>query len=290
MRAGIIGLNWGRVHVGTLKKAGVEVAVVCANDVDRAKRVAAEDGIPLGTADLGALDALDIIVIASPGPTHASMLRRFQGKYLICEKPLFAEPTPKTFVNYAFSFVESVRAATAFVARSTVARCDVDVRVRLDAPFTAAQWVREVALHPLSWVAHALGPIETMTDTLVAPGTVEAVLGAAKTPIFFRLTTDGPPGIHYGIRLKADAGLLSFEGTYAPGHPWRFSPVRLNDSEVAPGSSGEHEPWFAANDACVAAMVACFRGECAWEDGLRKGLYDASRAARLEAVIAPLFS
>ncbi|MEM7678488.1 MAG: hypothetical protein AAF449_21060, partial [Myxococcota bacterium] len=117
---------------------------------------------------------------------------------------------------------------------------------------------------------------------------VRATFRAGDTSIAFRLTTEGAPGIHYGIRAHTAAGALWFEGVYAPGHPWRFSPVRLDDREYAAAPTDAHEPWFAANDACVAAMVACFRGERRWEAGLREGLFDAQRAAQLEDAVVSI--
>ena len=64
--AGIIGLNWGLVHLYNLRSLGMRVDVVCAETRANAERVASEHGVPRATADLDALNDVDLVVVATP--------------------------------------------------------------------------------------------------------------------------------------------------------------------------------------------------------------------------------
>ena len=46
MKAGVIGTNWGRVHVQGLRKAGCDVIAMMAHDADIVARIAEEECIP----------------------------------------------------------------------------------------------------------------------------------------------------------------------------------------------------------------------------------------------------
>ena len=70
MRVGIIGTNWGRVHCGTFRAAGCDVAVLVGPREAEVVAVAAAEGVPVASTEPDALEACDIVVIASPTPTH----------------------------------------------------------------------------------------------------------------------------------------------------------------------------------------------------------------------------
>ena len=52
MKAGVIGTNWGRVHVQGLRKAGCDVIAMMAHDADLVAKIAMEEGIPTHGTDL----------------------------------------------------------------------------------------------------------------------------------------------------------------------------------------------------------------------------------------------
>ncbi len=52
LKVGIIGTVWGRIHCGTFRQAGCEIAALVGQDAAKAAEVAAAEGVPVGTNDL----------------------------------------------------------------------------------------------------------------------------------------------------------------------------------------------------------------------------------------------
>ena len=284
MKAGVIGLNWGRVHIGALRKVGVDVVALCGQDDAKAQAIAMKEGIPRGAARLDVLDDVDIVVIASPAPTHQMLVSRFSDRRVICEKPFQAEPAPHTYVNYAFPFLPTAVAARRHIADwSSIHACRLRIRVHLAAAFSADEWLAEVGCHPLAWAFHTFGEFEPV-DRRATGKSLQLKLQAARCPIDVELRTDGPPGIDYGVEVVADAGQVGFDARFVPGHPWWFSPLRIDGVAVgeSPQMRPAQDPWIAANEACVAAMVECFAGRLSRQDGLAQGLFDGERASVME--------
>src|SRR4051812_32934797 len=93
MRVGIIGTQWGRMHIGAFRAAGGEVVALCGRDSEKTRALAATDGIALATTDARVLcEAADVVVVASPDALHFEhgRLALEAGKQVLCEKPLAA--------------------------------------------------------------------------------------------------------------------------------------------------------------------------------------------------------
>ncbi len=90
MKAGVVGINWGRVHIHGLRLAGVTVEAVCARDPVALRQVAEKEKIPRATTTPADLTDLDLVVVATPADTHAHLLTLFPDQPVICEKPLLA--------------------------------------------------------------------------------------------------------------------------------------------------------------------------------------------------------
>ena len=93
LRAGVIGLGYGRAHIPGCRAAGVEVVAVCQRNRAQAEQVARRYGVPKvfdRWEELVSLPELDFVVIATPPHLHhAIALRAFDlGKHVLCEKPL----------------------------------------------------------------------------------------------------------------------------------------------------------------------------------------------------------
>lgn len=93
LRAGIIGLGYGRAHIPGCQAAGVEVIAVCQRRLEQATTVAERYGVPKVFAEweqLVKLPELDIVVVATPPHLHHTIVNRALelGKHVICEKPL----------------------------------------------------------------------------------------------------------------------------------------------------------------------------------------------------------
>ena len=99
IRYGVIGTSWITRSMidGAKAYPQLELAAVCSRTRERGEAFATEVGAPLvftDPADLAASDAIDMVYIASPNSCHVAQSRLFlqQGKHVLCEKPLSANP------------------------------------------------------------------------------------------------------------------------------------------------------------------------------------------------------
>lgn len=293
LTAGIIGVNWGLVHLHNLRSAGVHVGGLCGTDAERVAAVAKEHGVAFATTDPDELAAFDVIVIASPPETHADFLARFADAFVVCEKPVLGAPLSdvpprhaRAFVNYAFGFLDAARTAEAQLAElGAIEHARVASRVALEGDHDAERWFLDVASHPLAWLLHRAGaprPTRRAADERCFAVQVEAASGAI---IDAGLEIGGAPGIHHAVRVEAERGRVELEGVYRPGSAWRFGPVRVNGEPVGPAEGGPGDPWLRANARSIEAMLAVFRGEVTAEAGLDRGLFDLERALRVEQAV-----
>lgn len=93
LRAGVIGLGYGRAHIPGCQAAGVEVAALCQRNRAQAESLARRYGVPEvfdRWEDLVAEPELDLVVIATPPHLHHAIALRAlkSGKHVLCEKPL----------------------------------------------------------------------------------------------------------------------------------------------------------------------------------------------------------
>ena len=95
---GIIGVGIGHLHIqGYVKCPEAQVLAVCDVNEERARRVAAEFGIPHVFTDyeeMLELDDIDAVSVCTPNYLHAPItIAAFEaGKHIICEKPLAITP------------------------------------------------------------------------------------------------------------------------------------------------------------------------------------------------------
>ncbi|HEU4408854.1 MAG TPA: Gfo/Idh/MocA family oxidoreductase [Polyangiaceae bacterium] len=91
MRVGVVGTNWGLMHVGAFRGAGAEVVGLCGHDLARTREAARREGIALATTDVGELAAAaDVVVVAGPDGLHCEHALRAlgAGAHVLCEKPI----------------------------------------------------------------------------------------------------------------------------------------------------------------------------------------------------------
>lgn len=94
LRAGVVGIGFiGVAHVEALRRLGVDVVGVVGSSPERARKKAAETGLPRvydSVESLAADTDIDVIHITSPNYAHADQVRTVldAGKHVVCEKPL----------------------------------------------------------------------------------------------------------------------------------------------------------------------------------------------------------
>jgi dTDP-4-dehydrorhamnose reductase len=303
MKVGIIGTVWGRVHCGTFRQAGCEVAALVGRNAARAAQIAAEEGVPVGTDDLAVLDDCDVIVVASPTATHVEYLERFRDKPLLCEKPLCGQvPDPawlarlagaRIYVNYTFAFLDSARALAQKIqagALGHVSRILLQVGVRFSPDKSPAAWFMDVAVHPLSYLLHVFGPFRTETFAVgKGRANIGVLLSSSEQMLDVALYDHPATGIQIDMTVIGDSATARLSGGFRPGRDWWFEPLLIND---APFSDGEYryteDIWYRANRRAVRTFCEVLRGERSAADARAAGLFDLGRAAQMETMLAPL--
>lgn len=310
MRVGIIGTNWGRVHIGTFRRHGAEVHALVGLDGSATAEIAAAEGIAIGTGDLAVLDGVDLVVVATPTASHRELVERFvASKPVLCEKPLLGGPGDERFaaaiagrpvyVNYAFPFLETARRMAARrAAMGSLARARLDARIALEGIADPAVALREVAIHPLAFLAQLLGPLERerhSRDERALSMTLRHSGGVLEV----RVELGGEPGFHFDLVLEAAGGpgaendreghrSVRASGGYRPGAGWGFDPLWC-DGAPWPGDGERSSPgrdiWFEANCAVAGALLEHLADEASGDPPEGTRLIHAARALEFERLL-----
>lgn len=153
VRVGIIGAgSWAvSAHIpALLARPEVELVGLCRPELDIARTIAAEHGIPVAVSDHRELLAagLDAVVVSSPAVTHFAHVRDAlaAGAHVLCEKPMTIDPAE------AWELVRQAQDADRELVVSFGWNCTPMVR-------DAVQLVREADI----------GPLEHMTVHMSSP-------------------------------------------------------------------------------------------------------------------------
>lgn len=321
MKVGIIGTGWGRTHCGTFRAAGCEIAAFLGRDAQQVEQVASEEGVGIATTDPRDLEACDVIVIASPTSTHLEYLHRFRHKPILCEKPLSPAPlsdndlrtfedlqtleTATVFINYAFPFLDSIRALDRQIDEDrlgTVHRIILQVGVSFPAEKSPIGWFHDVAVHPLSWVLHRFGRFDLERFFVGrGPADVSTLFLNGSQQLDAMLYPLPRTGLRLDWTLIGSRGVACLGGGFQPGREWWFDPLLVDDEPVTRGeySRGDsrdgrdgdrrlEDIWYRANRRAVAQFCAVLRGESTVEGALTRGSFDLRKAAEMERMLAPL--
>lgn len=91
MRVGVIGTNWGRIHIDAFRTAGADVAALCGRDERKTRSIADSERVPFATTNVEELcERVDVVVVASADKVHVEHVRAAlkAKKPVLCEKPL----------------------------------------------------------------------------------------------------------------------------------------------------------------------------------------------------------
>lgn len=293
MRAGIIGSNWGLVHLAPLRDAGVDVVALCGQDAANTARVAAREGIGRSHTNAAELQDLDLIVIATPAITHPQLLELFPHQFVICEKPLLGVGHPMTraaslprqrvWVNYAFAFLDCARAAAAALAQiGPLQRIRVESTVNIPLNFSWPQWFMEVASHPASWVLHQFGPAWPRAVRPLPQGHLVEAWWPSGTTGEFVVGHQPQAGIHHRLQLVGEGGHIALSGQLNWGEGWRYGPLEVNGQPLKQTDVEGGDPWIRANHDAITALVAVARGHTSRQQALANGLFDLDKALWVE--------
>jgi myo-inositol 2-dehydrogenase/D-chiro-inositol 1-dehydrogenase len=300
MRVGIIGTNWGRMHVGGFRGAGAEIAALCGNDGEQTARIAGEEGIPLATTRVDELcAAVDVVVVSGPDRLHHAHITAAldAGCHVLSEKPLTC--TAKDALALA---------ARAADLAASGRRCVVSFPYRMSPPLVALQsWLER--REPGAWLTVTLrssfaaaegrageGPLMGASGDF---GGASHVLDAAfwlmrGRPLWAQAVMDGRPAhslaIHIGLDTGGvvsvnhvashDPGIIGewhvigggwearFTGTYRPrDRGWTIGPSQAfaggdwEEIGARVQPGAQGEPWARAHRDMAAAFLAAVAGE-----------------------------
>lgn len=243
--------------------------MLIGSDPERTRGVAAAEGIPCASTDPDAALDADFVVIATPTPTHAALVRRLRVRPLLCEKPLaggaadptfralVAEPQLRLWVNYAFGFLDTAsRWADALGSgrAGTVERFELTVATALAPALSPEQALTEVAVHPAIFLGWCTAPFSLLSRRRDEAALVLELGGPV--PLTLRVTGAQAPGIDYHLRALGTRGVLELKGAYRVSDAWHYEPVTLNGAPISePERSVGRDVWLAANYRLVEAVV-----------------------------------
>ncbi len=321
MRIGIIGTNWGLMHVGGFRGAGAEVVALCGLEQAKTEEVAQREGIPHAVVEPAQLHGLcDAVVIASPDRLHFehASAALAAGKHVLCEKPLTRTAEDANALAQQAAARGGQVAAVNFPYRQLPPFAALAKRLEALPPAKVLTVVIRNAFAASEGEAGATGdfcgvshPVDAALWLMrSAPRSVQATLrGRPVCGVDLTLQLEGGarillchqpsavPGIFGRWSLAGEGFEVEVEARYLPElGGWRISPVRLYQggswSEVSPGCSpqpGEREPWAQAHVETARAFLSAIRDPRAprtlasFDDGARvQGVLDAAMRSELE--------
>jgi len=267
-----------------------------ADDQDRTSAAAARLRIPAAIGDTAAvLDlGVDLVTIATPAPTHAALLNTFRDLAVVCEKPilgmtgdpgLLPSAGSVVWVNYAFAFLDVAQQMADHVQRLGPVRA-ASIRTAYDLPleFSGAEWLLEVASHPLSFVVHLLGRPRLVTGQQEGLATTLTLDFGIPVDVI-SVCQPGLDGITHSLWFDTDRGRLSLTGQYRHGQPWRYGPIRLDGVALGNVEAPPQGCWERANVRSFGAALESIQG-----GGTDARLFTVARARLIDQPVRDAFA
>lgn len=295
MRIGVIGTNWGLMHVGAFRAAGADVTALCGQHLEHTRAVAAREGIPLATTEVRALcDAVDAVVVASPDALHREHVQVAldAGRAVLCEKPLaWTEEEALALVtraraagrlcavNFPYRMLPSFRALRGWLEAHPPRHLVVTLRnsfVRMGGegpdPFTGVSADWDGLSHPLDtalWLSRA-SPVwvqASLSGRPVHTAALHVGLSSSAVAVITHAAC-AEPGLHGGWTLLGRDWEAGLSAGYVPSrNGWCVSPVRCFQgsgwNDLSPGLEprpGEPEPWAQAHVETARHFLAALHG------------------------------
>jgi myo-inositol 2-dehydrogenase/D-chiro-inositol 1-dehydrogenase len=307
VRVGVIGTNWGRMHIGAFRGAGAEVVALCGRDLEKTRRIAAQESIGLATTDVAELcAACELVVVASPDAEHARHANAAldAGRHLLCEKPLaFTASDARALANRPTQSIAAVgfpyRMLPPFAAlhRWSRTRAPRALSLSLRNSFAAAPG-REASgdfgglshlVDAALWLMNA-PPVWVQSALLGAPPhsvTLSIGFKSGGLATITQLASE-QPGIWGDWRLHGEGWDASVCGGYVPElGGWRIGPTRSFEqgglAELSPELSPvpmQREPWAQAHLATARELLSVIAG------APRAHLATLDEGARVQEVLA----
>ncbi|AWB65818.1 hypothetical protein C2869_04900 [Saccharobesus litoralis] len=300
MKVGLIGSNWGRIHIGTFAKNDLDIAVLVGKNLQKCQKIAKLENIPLASTDLHALDDADLLIIASPADTHLDIIQHFPQKAIWCEKPVSLSSVDsdaidfqsfaRCYVNYAFPHLRSVQQCTDIIRSGQLGRVkSIIMKSSFDLPGEKAfkDWFTDIVVHPFAYISHLFGAFDLkMAYQMPDHNHITAVFTTERVQLDISFYRSHEPSMLYDITFVGEKGDLQLKGGYRPYSNWFFDPVKLNGIPQNSGEfSTEEDIWLQANTEAVRLYLATIRGQITTKEAKAAGLFNLERAVAMEKAL-----
>jgi len=206
LHVAVVGCGIGRQHIAAYRNLPdhYDVLAVCDVNVDKARAVARDAGVPRVSADLSELCAmsdLDVIDLCTPPGFHFAQILQVlaAGKHCICEKPLVgslrevdelmvaeARAGKRMMPIFQYRFGHGLQKLKLLIDKGVAGRAyvsNIDLAWRRRAEYYAVPWrnswetelggtLTGHAIHALDMLMYAIGPVKNVfarAKTLVNP-------------------------------------------------------------------------------------------------------------------------
>lgn len=302
LKAGVIGGNWGRVHMAGLRKAGCTIDALVTHDKQLAMTIATEEQIPQHGDDIAILKECDLVTIATPTATHLDFLQKLDNKLIICEKPLGLTPKnqisfdllrdKQIYISYPFLHLKTAKTLAKAIKEEelgTLTRITLVVGVNLPYPKTPVEWFVEDVVHPFSFLFSLFDDFE-FQGVQFGHGNNLSVQFTCQGALFDVLLCDWPkPGLHFDLTLVGSKNAYQLAGGFRPERGWWFNPLLCDDLPVTPGEPASENPWMRANYEVMQQIVSSIDKRQTREEICQQGLFDLARAQKMEKLFLPLW-
>jgi len=302
MKAGVIGTNWGRVHVQGLRKAGCDVIAMMAHDADLVAKIAMEEAIPTHGTDLSVFQDCDVVAIATPTASHLNYLETLQDKIILCEKPLGLTPdnqarflalnAKRSYVSFPFPFLDSAKQLQQLINSGDfgeLLRITVVAGVNLPYPKTPVEWFMEDMIHPISLLTHLFGDMQFLDARQGSGCNISAQMQCQHALVDLLLCPWPKPGLHFDITLIGSKNAYQLRGGFRPDRQWWMEPLMVDDVAQSNGEAAEDAIWIRANHRVANALIAHQKGEINDQQAMELGLFPLQRALAMEQSLLPLW-
>lgn len=281
MKIGIIGTNWGRIHIGTFRENGKNINLLVGRDLEKTKKIANEEDVPNASIDPADLQLMDVIVIASPADTHYKYIKMFPDKFILCEKPLFGSEVDEVdevefrkiqkqavYVNYAFPFLQSCRDLSTKI-RNLNLISPLNSQLNISAYFEnhpkLSAFFADIVCHQLYYL-----------NTIFPHFEFNSLKNESKNHLELTYKNNEQYSLDIDFKIKDSIGIdielvinqkstnLSLTGGYNPENGWNFEPILCDKQAINKGeysSNQNNDIWFKANCASVHCFLQVIEGK-----------------------------
>lgn len=302
MRALVVGLNWGHVHINALRQLGHTVMGIVDVNYEKCRSVAAQYAIENFYSSLDEVNRndFDVITIAVPAKYHFEVINKALNFNVpvICEKPVLGisgtdeqyrllENKPLYF-NYAYPFLEDIELFYKKIdliqnIKHIEILCTHNLKLTTD--FTDAQMFYETVSHPVALISHKLISQDIIADVIKSSNdTVTALLkNGLKVDVICRKDTSFE-GIRHHITIEGDKK-LELIGEYLTGSTWHYKPAIFDGNYIGIEHWPSEDPWYSANKRSLNNLAEMICAKQTPDNALLKGAFDLQKAMIIEKIL-----